>query len=142
MNKTIMTILLANVIYFLTNFSYDQTEKRKNEMGEIKMELMVISDYGSKEEIISNCATPKIIRKTMDSLDWKGFHQVVLSIDEHNFIEVGGSLDPSDGLSVLYEENGEQSVIKKPPETVQEMTDILLSYLAGDRDWKNKYEWD
>ncbi|MDP7288280.1 MAG: hypothetical protein QGH94_09845, partial [Phycisphaerae bacterium] len=93
-------------------------------------------------KVIAEDTTPEIVRDTMLSLDWLGFHQVVLERLNGDWLEVGGSLDPNDGLSVAYGENGKESVIKVPPSTVDEMITILLSYLANSEDWKTDAEWD
>lgn len=106
------------------------------------MRLQVFSDYGQSEKLVSESATPDIVEETMSTLDWQGFHQVILSRNDGSWLEVGGSLDPSDGLSVMYEEGGTQHVIKVPPTSVGEMTTMLLSYLSGSDAWKQEAEWD
>ena len=107
----------------------------------IKMELMVLSNYGAEEKIISDSTTVEEIRKTMNDLNWIDFHQVVLSTNNNNWIEVGGNLN-EDGLSSMYEENGKQYIISKPPSSVKHMTEILISYFNGDGKFKieNRFE--
>lgn len=105
------------------------------------MKLEIISNYGGKTTLITNQATTDIVRDTMRKLDWSGFHQVVLTKSNGDWLEVGGSLDPSDGLSVMYQENNEQVVIKSPPTSVKEMSSFLISYLSGEDDWKKNNEW-
>lgn len=112
-----------------------------NLQGNTSMKLEVISDYGSKTTVVSDEATSNIVNDTMRSLDWNRFHQVVLTQGNGDWIEVGGSLDPSDGLSVMYQENNKQVVIKSPPTSVDEMTAFLVSYVARSDDWKNENEW-
>jgi hypothetical protein len=109
--------------------------------GKANMKLEVISHYGAETMVVSGEATADIVKDTMRSLDWNGFHQVVLTKRNGDWMEVGGSLDPSDGLSVMYQENNEQVVIKSPPASVDEMTDFLLSYLGEMDDWKSNNEW-
>ena len=99
------------------------------------MKLTVISNYGSEVKEISPSATVEQIEKTMDSINWNLFHQVVLSINDSSWIEVGGNLK-DDGLSVTYEENGRQYIIDEPPSSVDGMKKILLSYHAGDGRFK------
>jgi hypothetical protein len=106
------------------------------------LKLRVISDYGSTERVAADNATPDIVRNTMNNLDWHGFHQVVLECPNGDWLEVGGSLDPRDGFSVVYEEGETQRVIKIPPTTVKELTEILLRYLKGDTDWKRGSVWE
>jgi len=115
-------------------------QKGLNEMsGEIR--LLVISNYGQNTEIISEDPSHETIKNTMQNLNWQGFHQVVLEKKNGDWLEVGGSLNPSDGLSVMYEENGNQHVIKVPPTTIDEMTYFLLDYLDGSSDWKINHDW-
>ena len=42
---------------------------------------------------------------------------------------------------LMFEEGGEQFVIKEPPTTVDQMTSFLLGYLAGPDAWKKKADW-
>lgn len=105
------------------------------------MELRVISDYGSVERIVTPNATAEAISELMASLDWYGFHQVVLTRPNGDWLEVGGSLDPTDGLSVMFEEDGEQHVIEEPPASVEGMTSFLLGYLSGGDEWKAGGQW-
>ena len=106
------------------------------------MRLRVLSNYGETERVVTDQATAEAVESTMSSLDWQGFHQVVLERPNGDWMEVGGSLDPSDGLSVMYEENGRQFVIKVPPTTVGEMTAMLTGYLSNTEEWKAGAEWD
>lgn len=99
------------------------------------MRLEVISDYGATTTEISNRATPELIKETMASLDWQRFHQVVLSKPNGDWIEVGGSINPDEGLSVMWEEAGAQEVIA--PASVAEMTGFLLGFLSENNEWRN-----
>ncbi|MFH0867308.1 MAG: hypothetical protein V1904_14025 [Bacteroidota bacterium] len=105
------------------------------------MKLTVIAGYGSEVKEISQYATVREITDTMNSINWKDFHQVVLTKDKNNWIEVGGNIT-DDGLSVVYAEDKTQYIIVDPPTTVEQMTAILLSYHAGDGRFKteNKFE--
>lgn len=100
------------------------------------MRLEVFSDYGRETAVVTDQATPGVIRDTMQSLDWQVFHQVLLSKPNGDWLEVGGSLNPDEGLSVTWEEAGVQGVIAQPPASVAEMTDALLLFLAGKDGWK------
>lgn len=106
-----------------------------------KMELMVLSNYGAEEKIISDSTTVEEIKKTLNELNWSDFHQVVLSINTNNWIEVGGNLN-EDGLSSMYEENGKQFVISEPPSSVKHMTEILISYFNRDGKFKIKNRFE
>ena len=103
------------------------------------MELTVVYGYGESTELISNHSTEQQIKDLMNRLDWSQFTNVLLSIDDVNWISVGGSLG-EDGLSIIYSERGEQFVSDIPPDSVEQMTKVLLSYLNQDdqfkKDWK------
>lgn len=133
----IKLILILSLLVIGCTDNKEKTTKKTHE----KMELTVLSNYGAEEKIISDNTTIEQIRETMKELDWNDFHQVVLSIDNSNWIEVGGNLN-EDGLSSMYEENGKQFVINKPPSSVEHMTEILISYFNGDGKFKkeNKFE--
>lgn len=132
-----------NLILILSILIIGCSGKKNNESKNIptKMELLVISNYGSDEKLISDSTNIGQIKETMNGIDWNEFHQVILSIDNNNWIEVGGNLN-EDGLSSVFEENGKQFIINKPPSSVDHMTKILLSYFNGDGKFKleNKYE--
>jgi hypothetical protein len=104
--------------------------------------MTVLSDYGEVERYISEQATVQDIVEQMGSLDWSGFHQVILQRENGDLLEVGGSLDPEDGLSIIYNEGGEEFVTTTPPQTVDEMTRTLQLYLANDPTWKSQFGWE
>jgi len=106
------------------------------------MRLKVISDYGATSRLVSEDATVGLVEETMGALDWSGFHQVVLEQRTGEYLEVGGSLDPSDGLSALYEENGRQHLTRTAPTTIGELLELQRAYLAGADRWKALVEWD
>ena len=112
------------------------TNKKQN-----KMKITVFSNYGSEKKVVSDSATVDQVIETMNSLNWNKFLQVTLEKINGDWIEVSGNLK-EDGLSVMYEENGKQYIIDEPPISVDQMTKILLSYLAGDGMFKieNKFE--
>jgi hypothetical protein len=104
--------------------------------------LTVISDYGENEQLISEAASNADVVEQMQSLDWNGFHQVILQQENGDLIEVGGSLNPDDGFSIIYLENEEEFVVKEPPTNVEQMLETLTLYLAADPRWKTQYEWE
>jgi hypothetical protein len=105
------------------------------------MKLTVISNYGAEEKIISDQTSAEQIEATMKEIDWKLFHQVVLTKVSSDYLEVGGNT-ADDGLSVMYQENNHQYFIVDPPEKVEQMLSILISYLAGDDQYKNQFKFD
>lgn len=132
-----------SLIFILSLIIIGCSEKNKKTSKEnsTKMELMVLSNYGGEEKKISDSTSIIQIKNTMNELDWNNFHQVILSTDNSNWIEVGGNLN-EDGLSSMYEENGKQFIINEPPSSVEHMTEILISYFNRDGKFKkeNKFE--
>ena len=106
--------------------------------------LHVLSDYGSGHELRSSAPTEATITDLMNSLAWgSDFYQVVLVLPKGDSMEVGGSIEPSTGLSSQYrnEAQGIFRSTKKSPKTVQEMTDILLSFHRGDNQWEQMFDY-
>lgn len=99
------------------------------------MNIVVLSDYGKVEKVHLKNISAQDITRTIDSIDWNKFHQVTLSKNEYDWIEVGGSLKEN-GLSCIYEGKNEQFVIDKAPSTIDQLKDILLSYYSGDGEFK------
>ncbi|MDB9836795.1 hypothetical protein OAC51_07825 [Flavobacteriaceae bacterium] len=104
------------------------------------MELLVLSDYGSRENLKKKNPSESDILETMNSIDWNLFHQVCLSKNDYDWIEVGGNLK-KDGLSAMYEKNNEQFVIDKAPSSINQLTEILLSYFNNDGKFNKKYKF-
>ncbi len=48
---------------------------------------------------------------------------------------------PDEGLSVIWDEAGEQQVLAQPLASVAELTGFLLGYLFGTDDRKTGTEW-
>lgn len=104
------------------------------------MELLVLSNYGSRENLKMKNPSESDILETINSIDWNLFHQIRLSKNEYDWIEIGGNLK-EDGLSAMYEKNNEQFVIDKPPTSINQLTEILLSYFNNDGKFKKKYKF-
>lgn len=101
------------------------------------MELRVLSDYGARERLVSASATEQDIKTLMTGLDWDAFHQVLLVTEHGDYMEVGGSLDPNDGFSVLVQVGKRQHVINSPPATVDELTRWLIDYRHDPQRWRS-----
>ncbi len=105
-----------------------------------QIELLVLSDFGSKEEVKKTNVSLQEIQNVMDNINWEHFHQVVLSRSDYDWIEVGGNLK-EDGLACIFEKNNEQFVIDEAPTSVKQMTEILISYFHNDREFLRKYKF-
>lgn len=123
-------------IYFVFIISLFIVSCGNKEEEQLKMQLKVLSNYGTEEQIISDSTTMGEIKFTMWDIDWNNFHQVILFIDDTHWLEVSGNLQ-EDGFSAKYQENTKQFVIKTPLNTVDEMIDILIAYLKEYKLFKN-----
>jgi hypothetical protein len=109
-----------------------------------KVGLHVLSDFGDTHEFVSEAPDRGLITSTIRALEWRnGFHQVILVTAPGVSMEVGGSLDPSDGFSSVYqdENNDIYRVTVSPPGTVGDMEAILVSFLLGDGRWEGMYDY-
>ncbi|MDJ0938308.1 MAG: hypothetical protein QNJ00_00960 [Woeseiaceae bacterium] len=107
--------------------------------------LHLLSDYGAEHRLVDKRPSERTIRTTIRSLDWLGgFHQVLLVTPTGDVFEVGGSLDPSDGLSSAYgnSKKGTIRVIDKPPRSVEHMEELMISFYRGDGQWERLNVYD
>jgi|GEM_PF-1196593 hypothetical protein len=137
MNRTSLITIFSLILLLFSGNSASSDKKESN-----GMKLILLSDYGSSEKIISNESTEKMIIELIDSLDWNNFYQVIIEKENKDYMEVSGSLDPTDGLSALYQENKKQYVIVNPPKTIAELKKIAISYFKNDKYWKNNIKWN
>ena len=147
-------VVLRVVIGFLVDLSLGSHVQKEEpsgdpEDGDDPVEdvpgLHVLSDYGSRYGLVDKYPTEKSIRATIRSLDWVGgFHQVVLVTSPGVSLEVGGSLDPDDGLAAVYRHSKYKTFQcpTKPPATIENMEDLLVSFYFGDGRWKQMYDFE
>ena len=112
--------------------------------GKRDLKLVVTYDYGENTKIISEKATVEIIKSTMKSINWNGFHIVQLedeNDDEYKALDVGGSLG-DDGLASGLVTDNDHILLVKPLETVDQMTEILLDFLKGEDYWRSKHKYE
>ncbi len=84
------------------------------------------------------------ISAELHKLDWQSnFYQFIVVKEPGISMEVGGSLDESDGLSAYYKNFPEQveAVIVGPPKSVLEMEQILEAFLQPGEVWKTRYKF-
>jgi len=106
------------------------------------MTLIIYSEYGSKETLRLPNPSEKDVTDWMTKLDWNQFHQVILTHGggETDYMEVGGSLKPSDGFSGLVSLTGAQFVTPSAPPSVDHMTALIISYYRNDEKWKAAFK--
>lgn len=102
--------------------------------------LVIDSEYGSKKILDLANPTEEDIIQWMDKLDWNYFHSVAIHHDDSNWFDVGGSLNPKEGLSSMVRIGGDDWVIPIAPTTVKQMKDLILSYYRNDDKWKKEFK--
>lgn len=68
------------------------------------------------------------------SMDWSRFGFVTLHIDESNWLEGSGCLEPGFGLSMMLSDGGVQYVTETAPPTPESMLPIFNAYLQSNTD--------
>jgi hypothetical protein len=109
-----------------------------------KIGLHVLSDFGDTHTFVAEVPKRRIIVSTIRTLDWEtGFHQIILVKEPGVSLEVGGSLNPDDGLSAVYtdEKRNVCEVTSSPPETIEDMVALLVSFLTGGGRWEQMYDF-
>lgn len=96
------------------------------------MKLKLIRGWNSQEETISNDPDEYLIKKIMLSLNWENFNSVSLENNEMNLINVSGNI-ASEGLALIYQKEGELYVSKNSPQSINELSNVLISYLKGNK---------
>jgi len=120
----------------------DNMQRPEMDQAEKTIGIHLYSNFGSDYSVISNEISDDIIKQAIAKLDWQnGFHQVICTIEPGVLMEVGGSLNPTDGLSAMYRnyDDGVESVIAEPPETIDQMIDIIVLFSKGDDAWSKQY---
>lgn len=105
----------------------------------------VIPNFGDDPTRFSTEVTEKSIRTALKSVDWEnGFHQVVVVTAPGVSMEVGGSLDPDQGLSAVYRNRHERTelITKDAPRSIAELEVILLAFAKQDDSWRKVREFD
>ena len=141
-----MKRLLASLLSLLLPVSSPaQMGTWKSDPTESNVGIHVIPNFGDDPVVFSSTVSNDAIHTALQSVDWiKGFHQVVVVTSPGISMEVGGSLDPEHGLSAMYRDRPDRidAVIVNPPETVEEMESILISFIGQDDSWRQEYEFD
>jgi hypothetical protein len=102
--------------------------------------LLVLSGYQSEKEASYDNISVDRIHEIMNEIDWNIFHQVLIFRNDSEWIQAGGNLK-EDGLSCMYEEFGEQFVIEQAPVSIDQLTEILVSYYLKDEHFKMRFEF-
>ncbi|MEM6894615.1 MAG: hypothetical protein AAF554_13065 [Bacteroidota bacterium] len=144
-------LILAIVLYdiksgtnpYETDKSW-RTSSLSKQQEKRTLKLVVAYDSGQRLKTISENASQEIIKSTMESINWNEFHIVQLEDNRNNdfkALHVSGSLG-ADGLASGFVTENEHILLVEPPETVDQMIEILLDFLKGEETWRNKYVYE
>ena len=139
MSRPLLLTLMLMIWPFASSASDWESEASETQVG-----VHVITNLGEEQHLVSSAISKQTIHSALRNLDWvNGFHQVVVVTSRGVSMEVGGSLDPGHGLSAMYRNraNRVDAVIVSPPETVEDMESILLSFIGKDDAWRQEYEF-
>jgi hypothetical protein len=106
------------------------------------LKLTVTKGFGGDEKTISENANSEVIVETMKSTDWNNFHIVQLEdLSSKGFkaLHVSGSFE--DGLASGLVTDDDHILLVKKIKTVDQMTEILLDFLKGEKVWRDKYKY-
>lgn len=104
----------------------------------------LLSDFGEGYAYVSEEPSIPIVVELMEGLDWeRGFFQVIVTLAPGVSMELGGSLNGVDGLSGVYRNRAEQLhlVTSVPPDSVEDMVEIMQSFIRKDGLWQDKYQF-
>lgn len=105
------------------------------------MILEVYSPPANDRQIVADTANESAIVSTIRNQRWKDLTFVVLRIDDKNWFEVSGSLNPEDGLAARYSENGTEYVSDVAPDSLEQCISLMLSYFKADDKWRSDIRW-
>jgi hypothetical protein len=114
-------------------------------VGRVLVVAMILEVHEPPEYVPLVVATDPdrmTIETVVRSLAWADITFVILKIDDNNWIEGSGSLSPQDGLSARYMEDGQEFVSSRPPDSLQEIIDLLDSFRLQDGRGKNLIGWE
>jgi hypothetical protein len=94
----------------------------------------------NEREVATDPSESEIVA-TVRGLAWQEISFVVLAVDENTWIEGSGSLDPADGFSARYLEDGVERVSCDAPPSLDAIVELLLSYRRNDDRWRTMIEW-
>ncbi len=106
------------------------------------LKLTVTKGFGGDEKTISENANLEVIVETMQSINWNNFHIVQLEdLSSKGFkaLHVSGSFE--DGLASGLVTDDDHILLVKKIKTVDQMTEILLDFLKGEKVWQDKYKY-
>ena len=81
------------------------------------------------ETVVSNWPTIELLVSTISSIDWQVFSFVTLVVDDDNWLDGSGCMNPTDGLSVMLSVDRIQYVSSSAPNHPADLVPFFESYL-------------
>jgi len=91
--------------------------------------LYIWTGTNEKNEMVSDKPTIEIIETTVRLHDWTDITFITLVFSDGNYIEASGA--ESEGFSVSYKQGDTEMIANVPPKSIQEISDILCSFLKN-----------
>ncbi len=104
-----------------------------------------IANHGDSKRLCAIGSAYTELKRRIGSVNWDNeFHQFFAVTQPGVFMEVGGSLNAEQGLSVKYVDRIKrvEGVIKYPPSNTQELTDIVAAFLKGGENFQNEFDFE
>ena len=92
----------------------------------------------SEEHVPVSCNSADELKEILSGMSWQQLSAVKI---DRNGASMEGSGSTEDGFSVVYYENGNQSVTPSDP-SYSDMTDILVKFYEADEAWRNNRAWN
>ncbi|QDT28344.1 hypothetical protein Enr10x_36860 [Gimesia panareensis] len=145
-----------NILYWLTfdsdgnppplpDFTRDQSPKIPPDIPDRLQShdilLKILLPATSEPQIVATNPSREEIRKHVYALKWNDITFVTAEIDQDNWLDGSGSLNPEDGLSGMCSIEGVQYVTEQAPESLDEIVELLHSFVLRNGAWRTDMVW-
>ena len=140
MTKYVIVIavaIIAAIAWFLS--------RRGEESGPERVfypRLLAFPPPDHRETVLAERPDAEAVRSAVIDHSWEEISFITVKRSEGDWMEVSGSIRPEDGFSARYSLSGEEHISVDPPESVEDLADLLVSFLENDGRWKSRILWD
>jgi hypothetical protein len=103
--------------------------------------LTVVEAPAMQPREIATNPTAEVVERTVRSLSWAVMTFVTLERGDQS-LTASGSLDPSDGLSASYTDDGTEHLAAEPLRDLNTVVRLLRAYATGDSAWRTMIAWE
>ena len=96
--------------------------------------ILKTNTLGGTETIVSEAPTLQLVQSAITSMDWQVFTFVTLVVDDDNWLDGSGFMNPTDGLSGMLSLDRIQYVCESAPAQPQEFFPYFEAYLHSNWD--------